>query len=970
MNGWARSFRIVVVSKDVPLKRAGLFAAVATLPVWMIFSASARGDEAPGPKDALSSARKLLLTGKYAEAVEEYASLAKADPVGAAVGKSHALAAQGHYEEAAGALAEAAKSHSKDARPPAELARLAFDRGDYAAADRHAAAALKADPNQLLARWIAAERLRTDGKLDQALTGYEWFVDFYNDHEVNDPDSLRWIGLAAAQFARWKRLSDQFSFLVNDLYPEAAKADPQYWPADYETGLLFLEKFNEAEAKRALGAALAKNPAAAEVYAALARLAIQNFDLDEAGRALDRAREINPRLLELQLYQADMELANFRTREAIDVLETALEINPRSEQAAGRLAAAYTRLEGWPTKDPKSRAAQLIDEAIRRNPHCGEFFQSLAAALDLTRHYPSAAHYYQQAIEHMPQLIETRGALGLLHMRLGEEVKAREQLEASFADDPFNVRVSNSLKVLDVLAGYAVLETEHFVIKFDRAKDALLAKYAAQYLEEQVYPALTRQFQFQPQDKSLFEIFQRARNTSGHGWFSARMVGLPYVGTVGACAGKMVALASPGDMPQKYNWSRVLKHEFVHVLNLQQTNFNIPHWYTEALAVENEGYPRPLQWDKLLRERVPAGKLYNLDNLNLAFVRPHSSDDWAMAYCQAQLYAQYMLKTYGPGSLAKMLTCYADNLDTRRALERSFGVRQEDFERGYLSFVREIVAGLAKGSSQEAEAKLGELIRAHEAKPDDADAAARLARAYLDRKEYPAARKLAAETLKKQPKHAGAAYVLARVRLVIGEEDEALELLEKCLDSDEPDTRVLALLAALRLKREEFDEAARLYELGAKRQPGEMQWTKSLARLYLKSGEKQKLVPLLKTLAEHDADDVLVRKKLAQLALARNDYAQAAHWALDVLYIDVSDAEMHHVRGQALVEQKKLHDGLEEYRAAIELDPKQPSWRLELADALVEAKRPDEAREVLEKLLKTTPDFPAARQMLETLGKP
>ena len=60
------------------------------------------------------------------------------------------------------------------------------------------------------------------------------------------------------------------------------------------------------------------------------------------------------------------------------------------------------------------------------------------------------------------------------------------------------------------------------------------------------------------------------------------MVGLPFIGTVGACAGKMVALTSPGELAEKYNWARVLRHEFMHVLNLQQTDFNIPHWFTEG----------------------------------------------------------------------------------------------------------------------------------------------------------------------------------------------------------------------------------------------------------------------------------------------------------------------------------------------------------------------------------------------------
>ena len=93
-------------------------------------------------------------------------------------------------------------------------------------------------------------------------------------------------------------------------------------------------------------------------------------------------------------------------------------------------------------------------------------------------------------------------------------------LREAFAIDPFNVRVSNMLKVLDVLSDYSLIETEHFVVKFDRGQDAPRAKYAAKFLETKVYPSLVKKLGYQPSGKSLFEVFSRARNTDGHGWFS------------------------------------------------------------------------------------------------------------------------------------------------------------------------------------------------------------------------------------------------------------------------------------------------------------------------------------------------------------------------------------------------------------------------------------------------------------------
>src|SRR3954452_4675595 len=106
------------------------------------------------------------------------------------------------------------------------------------------------------------------------------------------------------------------------------------------------------------------------------------------------------------------------------------------------------------------------------------------------------------------------------------------------------------------------------------------------------------------------------------------MVGLPWIQTVGASTGKIVALASPTESENPFNWARVLKHEFVHILTLQQTRFNIPHWYTEALAVRSEGYPRSVEWNKLLLDRVPKGNLKNLDKLSMAFIRAGNQENW------------------------------------------------------------------------------------------------------------------------------------------------------------------------------------------------------------------------------------------------------------------------------------------------------------------------------------------------------
>jgi tetratricopeptide (TPR) repeat protein len=918
--------------------------------------------------EGAAAARSLLLAGKYDEAVEAYDQLAEDEPVVAAIGLARAKSSMGKREETAALLAAAVAAHQQEASLHAEAARWALERGDLATAEKSAAEALAADDDQLLARWVQAELDRLAGRLDVANTRYKWFVDYYNSHDVKDADSLGWIGLAAAQFARWNRVVDQFNFLVNELFPDAAKSDPAWWPAHYYAGLLYLEKYNQPEASRSLKAALVLNPSAAEVHAALARLAVQNFEMATARLEADRALELNPFNLEAQLVRGDILLANFQAADAIMVFKETCRLHPASESAQGRLTAACVVVDGLPADLAGTRVGQMIEQATTRNSHCGEFFASLAAALDESRKFPAAAGYFREAIARMPQLIKPYGDLGIVLMRLGDEPAAQRQLNHAFEIDPFNVRVNNMLKVLEVLDGYAVLETGHFVIKFDRGRDEILVHYAAEFLEEEVYPELCQQFGYWPAEKSLFEIFNRARNTNGHGWFSARMVGLPFVHTVGACAGKMVALASPNDMPKKFNWARVLKHEFVHVLNLQQTDFSIPHWFTEALAVRSEGPVRPQAWNALLAERVPKNQLFNLETINLGFVRPQSSLDWQMAYCQADLYARYMTETYGANASAKMLVAYRDNLDTPAALKREFGVNQQDFERGYVDYVRGVAAGLTSGPTTTS-APLAELERSHQKDPADAVLTASLAAAYLKRREYAQARKLAEAALPDPQAKQAAAYVLARIRLVVGENQEALALLEKHLDRAKPDENLLNLLAGLRLKAERYEDAAELYRLGALRHPADASWVRSLAKVYLAQGNDVKLAEALAQLAPLDADDLPVRKKLAQLALAAEDFPAAVRWGREALHIDVMDVEIHRMLAEAYVGEKGFGHAADEYEVAVKLDEKSVALNLALADACLQVNRPARAREALNKVLELDPANRRAATLREQLPR-
>ena len=912
------------------------------------------------------AAETLRLKGRYSEAMEGYEAMRETKPLKAVLGLSRCYAETGDAKRALSVLKDADAKTAEHPRVLLRQAELAFARGQYAVAQELVDKALAGDPKDVLATWLVAELHRVAGRLGQAEEGYKALTDVYNAlSDVPRAEDIRVFGWAASRAARWSRRSEDFRVLVNDLLPSALQKNENFWPAHVDAARLFLEKYNRVAAKSEIEKARNINPHSADVLAVDALLAMQAMEFEAAEKSVQRALQIRAdHPLALQI-QADLLFASFQAQAALATVERALEVNPYDEVLLGRKAAAYGLLDGM-QHGPSERMRAVIQQAVAANPHCGVFYETIGDVFDLTRKYPVAATYYEQSVQRMPQLIQVPGKLGMIQMRLGEEGRAGELLEQSFKSDPFNVRVKNTLEVLDLLQTYAVIETEHFVIKFDRGQEQVLAEHAAEYLEREVYPQVTKSLGFEPPTKSLFEIFSRGRNSTGHAWFSARMVGLPSIGTVGACAGKIVALASPHEMSKPFNWARVLKHEFIHVVNLQQTHFNIPHWYTEALAVLYEEQPRPPSWNEILARRTRADDLYNLSNINLAFARPRNFENWTLAYCQAELYAEFMLAQYGDDALQKMLQAYADNATTPQAIKRCFGVELAAFESEYRAHVDHVVAGLPLEAGGRGRS-LAALQRAVNEDPQDASALAKLARAHLARGSKPKARQTAIMALKIDPEEPEAAYVLARLYLSIGEVKRAVAMLEERLDRREPHADVLALLAGLYLKSEAFGKATQLYQLGRKHWPQDPKWLQALARLYLQSEQNERLAEVLRELSSLDGDNVTFTKKLADLALKRGDFPAAAHWANQSLQIRVKDAETHALLGQALVEQEKFEEAADALRTALVLDPSQNAWRLMLADAYVQDKLGSKAKAVLEELLERAPDFPGAAPLLESI---
>ena len=706
--------------------------------------------------------------------------------------------------------------------------------------------------------------------------------------------------------------------MVNTLCPDALKNDANAWQAHTLQAELLLEKFNREQAIPELDQALAINPRSAEAITLAGQDAFNENDFDKTLAKAAEALKINPRFPEALRLKADASFLLGRIGEAHAAATAALAINPRDPRALAVVAAcdliadglpAKSTLETWlskpaeaaSSKDPASKDASSKDataasrfiklwtDLAAANPKPGIFLHELGELLESRRRFDAAEVCYRRAMTVMPQLPEAKSALGMLLMRVGKIDEAHKILDEAFEADRFHLRVSNFRKVLKLLDGYQVITTDHFVIRVDSQLDKLLGGYMAEYLE-QIYPELVEKFGFAPPARTQFEIYNKSGGISGHEWFSARMVGLPWIQTIGASTGVMVAMASPTSAATPFNWARVLRHEFVHIITMQQTGFNIPHWFTEALAVMNEGYPPPTYWNDLLVERVAQNKLRTLETLDRGFQRPANSDDWQFTYCQSRLYAVYMLHRFGPNALKNMLAAYRENPSTPAAVKKVFHVDMADFEHGYLDFVKRQVADLHKSEAHPTK-NVEEARHEFEAKPNDPTAGGTYAWALLEGGNASLAKSTARHTLAKNPKEIWSSLVLSRLEADEQQYAKAITRLAPLLDRTAPQRELLMTLIKLKLLDEKPAEAAELAELGLKHFPSQPEFLQGQAAAYAQLDNAPKMTQALQELARISPDDASPRRALAELALKQKRYADAVREAKSALHVDVLDAQ-------------------------------------------------------------------------------
>ncbi|QDV89563.1 tetratricopeptide repeat protein [Phycisphaerae bacterium RAS2] len=891
--------------------------------------------EEPAAK-SLRDARDAALAGEYEKAVDAYESAAKDSSlaIAAACGRAEVDLLVGDYRAGITHLESVRSAGERSADWNAAIAALRAEVGEYDAAIQHNRAALERARGHFRARLQLGQLLELTGDIAGAVETYKWFNERMTSGTLPDrAEDMTDLGRGFLRYSVLARNPDvvrRTKHVLTEVYQEAYEfVDAAYWPARLAGAELLLEKHNSKEAVADFQRVLEQNTSVAAAHVGLGWAALEDWNFEECEKRAAEAMKACPPHVGARVLLASTRMIERRYDDAARLATEALETNPNSVEALSVLAAARLRAG----EEPAYREAVARVEKI--NPRCALLHHTLAKWLSAGRQFTDAEAHFKKAIDFSPTWSEPRADLGQLYMETGEEALARRTLEQAFGLDSFNAHTHNLLQLLDQIDHFARLETDHFAVKFDESRDGPIAPYFGEALER-VHRDICERFSTTPDKQTIIEIFP------DHMGFSVRITGRPFIATVGACTGRVIAMQAPRGTPPfgHYNWATVLRHEFTHTVTLAATENRIPHWMTEGLAVHEEPQPRTWRTKQLLSDAVRHDRLFTLKTIDWGFMRPRRADDRELAYAQSEWMVEYIIERWGEPKIHEMLKGFKDRQTQAEVFEKVLGANEDEFSRAFSTYASKEVNtwGLPDVQVEDSE----KLAKQLEAREDDAGLLARYAESLLMDGDVKKAEEIANRALKRDAKQTRALEVLGHILVgrMEAERDEAKRaglvddaepIIRRLLEVDAKNADGIKYLGYIEQARLNWPAAIALLSRYKKMLPDDPASFRRLAGIYLVQGREDEALVELEELARRVEDEPAVPRRIGEIVLKRGKAPEAAKWFRQAIEIDPYDRPSHNGLGEAYLKSSDFMNARRSFDTACRLKPDEPDGWLGLA---------------------------------------
>jgi Flp pilus assembly protein TadD len=636
---------------------------------------------------------------------------------------------------------------------------------------------------------------------------------------------------------------------------------PAAWKVRY--GRLFLERFNTKDALDLFTEALQQEPGNAGAYLGMAMESAEGFDV-VAREYAAKAAAADPKLAEAHEFLAELDLEDEKIMDAEKEADAAIALSPY-QGGSDALGAMAIRAAADLLQDKNADAEAWLAKIRAVNPGYGEGYARVAEHMVLNRRYPEGVAYYRKAVEADPRDWAAHSQLGINLMRLGQEDEPMRELELAYENGQKDVATVDSLRLLDSYKNFVTTKDDETILRMYRNEADLLQPY----FEEQLHKAIatySAKYKMKLSGPVQLEVYPN------HDDFAVRTMGMPGLGALGVTFGNVVAMDSPsGRTPGEFNWGATLWHEMSHVFILSATNYRVPRWFTEGLAVHEEGQADPRWANRLTPEvvaAIKAKKLLPVTQMDQGFIFPEYPEQVLVSYWQAGTICDYIAERWGNDAILGMVHSFAALKTTPEAIQDNLHESPDQFDQDYAAWLDKKV-GPTVANFDAWRAQLKALVGMSEKKDDDGVIAA------------------AAAVIKMYPEYvedANAYEIVANAQLIKGNKQMAADALKlyELLGGENPKT--LEKLASLELDLGHSKEAAATLDQLNFIYPEDEDLHRKLGGLWLAQGNNAGAVREYQAvLAMKPLDMASAEFDLARAYLAAGDKAKAEDSVLAAL---------------------------------------------------------------------------------------
>ena len=466
---------------------------------------------------------------------------------------------------------------------------------------------------------------------------------------------------------------------ANNQFRIAADQSPTNATIRVRWGRLMHERFNNTEADNLFNEALQRDPKNAQAYYGLALVSADGFD-SKAAEYAGKAIELDSKLYEAHELMASLNLEDSDDAKAFAEADAALKISPEALDAM----AIHAAIELLADRSPDA----WLEKIRQINPVYGEGYALVAYHLVLNRRYEDGIAYYRKAIEADPRLWSAHAQLGINLMRIGQEDEPRKQLEMCYENGYRNEETVNSLRLLDSYKNFVTFKDGEIILKLNKKEAELLHPYFEAEMKR-IIATYDKKYKMTLPTPVQVEVYP------DHEDFAVRTMGMPGLGALGVTFGEVIAMDSPSARPPgEFHWGSTLWHEMSHVYILTATNFRVPRWFTEGLAVHEETAVSPEWGDRITPDVVAAirdKKLLPVAEMDRGFIHPEYPDQVLVSYYQAGRICDYISQRWGADKLLDMVHSFAAHKTTPDVIRTDLGMSPEEFDKEFLDWLNKDV---------------------------------------------------------------------------------------------------------------------------------------------------------------------------------------------------------------------------------------------------------------------------------------